>query len=161
MKSWRVHEYGAMDNLQLDDIPVPDPGPGEVRIKLAYAALNPADAYLIKGQYPGRGEPPLCPGRDGSGVVDATGGDGRFQPGDRVIVLRGPTGVSRDGTLAEFVTVPECNVAPLPPGWSFKEAPRDRWCCSRRGRRWYWMAGCRPEKRCWSPERLAGWARPQ
>lgn len=121
MRIWRFHEFGDIDRLQLDEIPTPIPAEGEALVRVAYAALNPADRYLIKKQYPRPGKPPMAVGRDGSGVVENVHPNSRFQIGDRVIVLRSDIGVSRDGTLAEYVCVPEASLAPLPSGWSLQE----------------------------------------
>jgi NADPH2:quinone reductase len=90
-------------------------------VRLEYAALNPADAFVIRGLYPRAGKPPLIVGRDGSGVIETPAAGGRFRKGDRVIILRSEIGVTRDGTLAEYVTVPEASLAPLPEGWSAQE----------------------------------------
>lgn len=120
MRIWRFHEFGPIENLRLEECPVPEPAPGEALIKLRYAALNPADRFLIQKMYPRPGTPPFAVGRDGSGeIVESRGG--KFSPGDRVVVLRGDTGITRDGTLAEYVTVAEDSLAPLPEGWSFAE----------------------------------------
>lgn len=121
MKSWRFHEFGDIRNLRLEQVAVPKPGPGEVLVKVAYAALNPADAFLVKGQYPRPGRPPFAVGRDGSGVVVQSGPGADLGEGRQVVVLRGDTGVSRDGTLAEYVTVPAESLAMLPDGWTLQE----------------------------------------
>ncbi|MBI5091690.1 MAG: zinc-binding dehydrogenase [Candidatus Hydrogenedentes bacterium] len=120
MKSWRFHEFGSLDNLRLEDIPVPEPQHNEALIRLEFAALNPADAYLIRGKYPRAGTPPFAVGRDGCGVIERCP-EGRFKPGDRVVILRSDIGVTREGTLAEYVCVPEDSLAPLPHGWSPEE----------------------------------------
>jgi NADPH2:quinone reductase len=121
MKAWRFHTFGDLSNLQLEDVPQPAAGDGEAVVQLQYAALNPADAFLVRGLYPGAGEPPFAPGRDGSGVIADAAPGGRFQQGDRVVVLRSDLGVTRDGTFAEYVRAPESTLAPLPDGWSMEE----------------------------------------
>jgi NADPH2:quinone reductase len=121
MRIWRFHEFGDIDNLRLDEIPTPEPPPGEALVRVQFAALNPADRYLIKKQYPRPGKPPLAVGRDGSGTIEKVHPGSRFKVGDKVIVLRSETGVSRDGTLGEFVCVPEVSLAPVPSGWSMEE----------------------------------------
>ena len=120
MKSWRVHEFGTIENLKLEEIQVPKPGVGEVLIELEFAALNPADRLLVEGNYPRPGTPPFAVGRDGCGVVVGSHGE-RFKVGDRVIILRCEIGVTREGTLAEYVTAPEEVLAPLPAGWTPQE----------------------------------------
>ncbi len=121
MKIWRFHEIGPIENLRLDEVPVPQPGPGEALVRVRFAALNPADRYLVNGQYPRAGKPPLAVGRDGSGIIEQVGEGSRFKVGDPVVLLRSEVGVRRDGTLAEMVAVPEESLAPLPEGWSFEE----------------------------------------
>lgn len=122
MKSWRFHEFGPIENLKLEEIPVPAPGPGEALVKLDYAALNPADRFLVQRMYPRPGKPPFAVGRDGCGAIETPAAGGRFKTGDRVIILRSEIGVSREGTLAQFVTVPEESLAPEPKGWTREES---------------------------------------
>ncbi len=121
MKIWRFHQFGPIKNLQIEDVPDPEPGPGEALVRVAYAALNPADRYLVSGKYPRPGKPPFAVGRDGSGIIEKVGAGSRFKPGDAVVLLRSEIGVQRDGTLAELVVVPEVSLAPLPAGWSMEE----------------------------------------
>lgn len=121
MRIWRFHEFGKVENLTLEQAPVPTPAEGEAVVKLHYAALNPADAFLVMNQYPGAGTPPLAVGRDGAGVIETPARHGRFAKGDAVVVLRSAIGVTRDGTLAEYVAVPEQSLAPLPEGWTPQE----------------------------------------
>lgn len=121
MKSWRFHEFSDIGNLRLEEIPVPAPGHREALVRLEYAALNPADAFLVRGKYPRAGTPPFAVGRDGCGVVETPARSGVFKKGDRVVILRSDIGVTREGTLAEYVCVPEDSLAPLPEGWSPQE----------------------------------------
>jgi NADPH2:quinone reductase len=132
MKIWRFHEFGPIENLKLEEAPVPTPGPGEALVKLHCAAINPADRFLVAKLYPRPGTPPLAVGRDGCGTVvevaeSANDGGGAaatpaFKPGDRVMLLRSGVGVQRDGTLAEYVAVPTESLAPVPAGWTDQEA---------------------------------------
>ena len=121
MRAWRFNEFGDIKNFQLGEYPKPECGDGEVLIKVHYAALNPADRLLVEGRYPGAGALPLTVGRDGSGTVeDAAEGSG-FARGDSVVVLRSEIGITRQGTLADYVVAPEECVAPLPANWSMEE----------------------------------------
>ena len=122
MRAWRFHQAGNIENLVLEEAPDPEPGPGEALVRIASAALNPADRYLVQGQYPRAGAPPFTPGRDGAGVVAKAPAGGRFREGDSVCVLGGLTGISRQGTLAEYTAVPEEWLAPIPDGWTLDEA---------------------------------------
>ncbi len=122
MRVWRFHETGDIANLKLETGDIPKPDAGEALVALHCAALNPADRYLVQGQYPRAGAPPFTPGRDASGVIVQAVPGGRFQEGDAVCLLGGLTGVSRPGTLAEYCAMPEAWLAPVPKGWSFEEA---------------------------------------
>lgn len=121
MRIWRFHEFGPIENLRLEEGPIPAPGDSEALVRLEFAALNPADRFLVNKMYPRPGTPPMAVGRDGSGIVVRPGNSGRFKEGDAVVLLRSEVGVRRDGTLAEYVAVPEESLAPLPNGWSFEE----------------------------------------
>jgi len=121
MRAWRFHEFGDIANFKLEDVEAPEVGDGEALVKLEYASLNPADGLLVIGRYPGAGDLPLTVGRDGSGTIEKTGERSRFKVGDKVIVLRSEIGITRQGTLAEFVAAPESVLAHLPKGWSMEE----------------------------------------
>ncbi|MCH7959219.1 MAG: zinc-binding dehydrogenase [Candidatus Hydrogenedentes bacterium] len=121
MRAWRFSEFGDIKNFQLGEHPEPDLENGDLLIKLNFAALNPADRLLVEGRYPGAGELPLTVGRDGSGTIEDAKGSDRFANGDTVIVLRSEVGITRQGTLAEYVAVPERYLAPLPEGWTMEE----------------------------------------
>ena len=121
MKAWRFAEFGRIENLILGDWPDPEIGEGEVLIRLKFAALNPADRLSVEGRYPGVGPLPLSVGRDGAGILERVGPNSAFRVGDAVVILRSEIGISRQGTLAERVAVPERSVAPLPAGWTFEE----------------------------------------
>lgn len=122
MRTWRFHEPGDIRNLVLEKTDPPALDPGEVLVKLRCAALNPADRYLVQGQYPRAGKPPFTPGRDGSGVIIKASSDGRYKAGDTVCILGGLTGISKPGTLAEVCPVPEAWLAPVPENWTFEQA---------------------------------------
>lgn len=121
MREWRFHSFEGLKTMTLDEVPIPTPGPGEVLVKLLCAALNPADHFLMQGKYPRPGKPPYSVGRDGCGTVASLGEGATLSEGAQVIVLRSDVGVSRPGTLAEYVVVPEASLAPLPTGWSIHE----------------------------------------
>ncbi len=121
MRSWRFHKFGTIRNLRMEEIAIPEPADDECLVKIAYAALNPADRLLIMGLYPTHAQPPFSVGRDGSGTIVKPGKSGRFKKGDRVVFLRSIIGISRDGTLADYVSVPEAHVAHLPDWWSMAD----------------------------------------
>ncbi len=121
MRSWRFHKFGSINELTLDDIAVPEPAEDECLVKMAYAGLNPADRLLVMGLYPTTGTPPFSIGRDGSGTIVKPGKSGRFKKGDRVVFLRGIVGIIRDGTMAEYTSVPEAHITLMPEWWTFKQ----------------------------------------
>jgi NADPH2:quinone reductase len=73
MRAIRVHEVGGPEQLKLDQVPVPEPGPGQVRVKLDACGVNFIDIYVRTGQYPA--PLPLTLGTEAAGVVDAVGPD--------------------------------------------------------------------------------------
>src|ERR1700683_5818719 len=88
MRSWQVHAFCEPEQMTLDDIPVPEPGPAEVRIRNHAAALNFFDILQIQGKYQIRPHFPFTPGAETAGVVDAVGENvSAFKVGDRVIAL--------------------------------------------------------------------------
>lgn len=121
MKAWRFAEFGDIINFQLADYPDPEVSDGDILLRTKFAALNPADRLLVEGSYPGAGERPLTVGRDGSGIVEKAPAGCALQPGDGALILRSPVGITLQGTLAEYVAVPQEYVAPLPEGWTFEE----------------------------------------
>jgi NADPH2:quinone reductase len=118
MKSWRFHEFGHIRNLKMEEIDIPKPAEDECLVKVEYAGLNPADRFLIMGLYRGAGNPPFSVGRDACGTVVTPSSEGRFTEGERVVFLRSIVGITREGTLAGYVTVPEAHLAALPEWWS-------------------------------------------
>jgi NADPH2:quinone reductase len=119
MKAWLMDDYKGVNALRLTDFPDPHPAPNEVILSVEFASLNPADAYLAEKKYPAKPSLPHILGRDGVGKIIALGKDVfQFSLGQRVLILRGETGVNRSGTLAEKVAVPAEDLQPLPPGWT-------------------------------------------
>jgi NADPH2:quinone reductase len=119
MRAWVIASFDGIDKARQTDVAEPEPGPGEVLLRVEFAALNPADAYLAEGQYPARPPLPHILGRDGSGEVVRLGsGVEGLQPGAVKLILRGETGVSRWGTFAERVVVPAESLVDIPAGWT-------------------------------------------
>ncbi len=89
-RTWRIHDTGGPDSLRLEELALPEPGPGEVRVKPAAVGLNRSDLLWITAGF----FQPVLPSRVGAefcGVVDAVGeGVTAFRPGDRVSNLPHP-----------------------------------------------------------------------
>ena len=86
MKAWQLTDTQGTGSYRLDEVAEPEPGPGEVRIKLEYSALNHLDLWLAKGM-PAPKHLPHTGGADGAGIVDAVGeGTAGFEPGDEIII---------------------------------------------------------------------------
>ena len=116
--------------LALEDAPDPEPGPGEVLIRLRASALNHLDIWVRKG-LPSVPKPRIL-GADGAGVVEALGVDvDGLERGQPVVINPGieaadgtvqVVGEHGDGTNAQLIVVPASNVYPLPDRLSFEEA---------------------------------------
>jgi NADPH:quinone reductase len=112
---------GGSDVLDLADRPVPEPGPGEVRVKVAVSGVNPTDWKARRGAKPGEplAFPEVVPNQDGSGVIDAVGpGVDAARAGQRVWLWEAAWGRAC-GTAQEYLTLPARQAVPLPDGASF------------------------------------------
>src|SRR5579862_3285572 len=122
MRAWLMDSFDGVEKLRLGEMEAPRPGAGEVLLKVRFAALNPADAFLAQALYPAKPALPHVLGRDGVGEVLATGpGVSNVRAGEIVGILRCDVGVKVWGTLAEQVVVPAASVARVPAGWSLEE----------------------------------------
>ena len=112
MRAVVYRETGPSSVLQLVDREVPEPGPGEVRVRLVRAGVNPTDWKFRAGMMSGHDE--VTPGQDGAGVVDAVGeGVTNIAVGDRVWLVLAQHGRPH-GTAAEFTVQLAEKVVPLP-----------------------------------------------
>ena len=117
MRAIRVHEPGDPDVLQLENVPDPAPGPGQVVVKLAAIGVNPVETYIRSGRYPMPASLPYTPGTDGAGTIAAVGQGVRSpKVGDRVYVIKSLT-----GTYAEYAVCDKNSVFPLPANVSFEQ----------------------------------------
>ena len=122
MRAWLMDSYEGVERLRLGEVVDPQPGLEQVLLRVRFAALNPADAFLAQAMYPARPPLPHILGRDAVGDVLAVGpGVEQVRVGETVGVLPGSMGVEVRGTLAEKVVVPTANIALVPQGWSLEE----------------------------------------
>jgi NADPH2:quinone reductase len=117
MRAVLCRAWGPIENLTIEDVPVPTPAAGEVLIDVKATAVNYADAIMIAGQYQTKPPLPFSPGLETAGIVAACGdGATRFKPGDRVMAIL------PYGGLAEMAIAPETETFAIPDGMSFDEA---------------------------------------
>lgn len=112
MQAWRIHEYGGIDKLRLEEVPRPVPKAGELLVKLSAASLNPIDWKIREGhlQRVYQLTLPRVLGRDGAGtVIESQSPD--FNVGDRVLAVAEN---GKDGTQSEYFVVPASQAARIP-----------------------------------------------
>ncbi|MHC1755521.1 MAG: NADP-dependent oxidoreductase [Methanosarcina sp.] len=117
MKAVRIHEFGGPEVLKYEDVPEPQPGTGEIRIRIIAAGVNPMDWKIRKGLV-GEMPLPMTMGLDVAGVVDVGQGGAIFQPGEEVFAK-----VSMgQGGYAEYTVVNSMQVAKKPRSIGFIES---------------------------------------
>ena len=116
MRAVLCTELGPVEKLQLGSTPDPEPGPGEVVIDVAVAALNFPDTLIIEGKYQFRPDPPFSPGGEAAGVIAAVGEGVDLAVGTPVVA------VHTFGSFAEKWLVPATSVLPMPPGLTSEQA---------------------------------------
>src|SRR5207249_1735149 len=120
-----VEDFGGPDALKVFDLPEPHAGPGEVRIRVHAATVNPTDTYIPTGaraEYLQKYPPPYVPGMDAAGVLDEIGEGVQtdLAIGDHVMAIVLPQG--SHGGYSEMLVVPVESVARVPAGASDVEA---------------------------------------
>jgi len=133
---WYERTGAAPDVLSFGDMPTPVAGSGEVRIRLEASGVNPADAGRRAGSYRPMEFVRVIPNSDGAGNVDQVGdGVTRLQVGRRVWLYNGQRNGRAFGTAAEYITLAEHLVTPLPDNVSFAAGATlgipcmTAWCC--------------------------------
>ncbi|MGW4893208.1 NADP-dependent oxidoreductase [Kitasatospora sp. NPDC004240] len=126
MRAVVVRRFAGPDALEVVDVPVPEAGPGQVRIRVEAAGVNPVDLVTRAGVLAGAGLMPprevVGIGWDVAGVVDRVGpGVSGFAPGERVVGLRDLLDVPL-GAYAEYLVLDATALAPAPEGVSSTEA---------------------------------------
>jgi NADPH:quinone reductase len=115
MKAIQVKQPGGPEVLELVDLPIPQPKPNEVVVKIAACGVNFVDCYLREGRY--KSLLPFVAGQEGAGEVTAVGSDAKgAKAGDRVAW----SGIL--GSYAEYVAAPVEGLVPIPPGVSDQDA---------------------------------------
>jgi NADPH:quinone reductase-like Zn-dependent oxidoreductase len=118
----RVHQLGEPEELRIEELDVPAPAQGEVKLRVEAIGLNRSEAMFRKGAYPTRPSLPTLIGYEGVGTVLALGpGVTGFAVGDRVCVVPSYR-LGEYGMYAEETLVPARSLLPAPPGLSSVEA---------------------------------------
>ena len=115
MKAIQIHSHGGPEVLELVDMKTPEPGPGEVLVKIEASGVNFIDTYFREGRYPS--PLPYTPGQEAAGVVVELGADvSGVQKGDRVAWCGVP------GTYAEYAVAPAGRLVQVPDALSSEQA---------------------------------------
>ena len=116
MKAISLEEFGEPEVMKLVELPRPQPGPGQVLVRIHAVGINPVETYIRAGTYPRKPALPFTPGNDGAGVIEQAGEGVKLRPGDRVY-----TAGSISGTYAEYALCDAAQVHPLPTNVSFAQ----------------------------------------
>lgn len=116
MRAAYINSLGGPEVIEVGELPVPEPGPTDVLVRMVASEVNHVDQFVRSGAYPTHTPFPFIIGRDVVGTVVATGsGVGHLRPGDRV--WSNSLGVhGRQGTFAEYVLIPTDRTYRLPDG---------------------------------------------
>ncbi|XP_037800538.1 quinone oxidoreductase-like [Penaeus monodon] len=118
MRAVLVRQFGDVDQMKVERIPIPTVRDKQVLIKVHSSGVNPVDTYVRAGQYKMLPDLPYIPGKDAAGLVHSVGASvTKFKPGDRVFSSQ----TNQMGTLAEYACVDESNVFPLGSSLTFDE----------------------------------------
>ena len=121
MRAITYTRRGDPSVLVLVERPVPDPGEGEVRVRVLVSGVNPTDWKSRSGRFGAAIEQPTVPNHDGAGVVDEVGsGVDGLAAGDRVWVTLAGNGRPGGGTAQEYTVLPAARVFPLADAASFE-----------------------------------------
>ncbi len=116
MKALLSHEPGPPETLRLSDVPEPQPGPGELLVRVHACAINYPDVLIIEDKYQFRPPRPFAPGGEVAGEVVGIGdGVDGWQVGERLVAVIG------HGGLSEIVSLPAAAAYRLPEGRSFED----------------------------------------
>src|SRR6056297_3332635 len=124
MKAAFYEEFGELDNIKTGNVDKPEPGEGEVLVKVKAAGVNPVDAAVARGMLKDAipAEFPVIPGWDVAGVIEERGYSARrFSKGDKVYAYARRPKI-KHGTFAEYSSIPESYVAKCPDKLAMDEA---------------------------------------
>ena len=111
MKAVLCVEHGPPEKLVVRDIPTPEPGRGQIRLKVEAAGVNFPDALIIQNLYQSKPPLPFSPGGEAAGTIDAVGeGVEDLHVGDRAVAMTG------NGCFAEYVIANRAQVVAIPDG---------------------------------------------
>src|SRR5262245_34819734 len=117
MKAWRVNELGEPEQMGFEDVPLPEPASGQVRIRNHAAALNFYDILMVQGKYQVKPPLPFTPGSEVAGTIDAIGeGVAGFAVGNRVQAM------AASGGYAEYSLAPASKTFRVPDRMAFDQA---------------------------------------
>jgi NADPH:quinone reductase len=119
MKALRFDRTGSFDDLKIQEVPRPEPGPGCVLVQVKAAALSPSDAKNVLGRM-AETTVPRIPGRDFAGLIAV--GTAAYTEGAEIFGTGGSIGFTRDGSHAEFIEVPVEAIKPKPKSLTFEQA---------------------------------------
>ncbi|MBR1296078.1 NADPH:quinone reductase [Bradyrhizobium sp. AUGA SZCCT0042] len=133
---WYERTGPAPEVLTYGEMPTPDAGPGEVRVRLKASGVNPADVGRRGGSYRAMEYPRVIPNSDGAGIIDQVGEDvTQLRVGQRVWLFNGQRNGRAFGTAAEYIALAEHLVTPLPDSLSYAAGATlgipgmTAWCC--------------------------------
>ncbi|MBR1234150.1 NADPH:quinone reductase [Bradyrhizobium sp. AUGA SZCCT0182] len=133
---WYERTGPAPEVLTYGEMPTPEAGPGEVRVRLKASGVNPADVGRRGGSYRAMEYPRVIPNSDGAGIIDQVGeGAMHLRVGQRVWLFNGQRNGRAFGTAAEYIALAEHLVTPLPDSLSYAAGATlgipgmTAWCC--------------------------------
>ena len=121
MKAVRIHRYGGPEVLVYEEVDTPQPGPGQVLVRVRATGVNPIDVAIRADRFPTPRRPPKTIGSDGAGVVTAVGPEvTTVAIGDQVMFTG--LGIGSEGSYADYAVIAEAQAVAKPASLSFEQA---------------------------------------